>query len=131
MQPQRRPTASTTQDAKSGTTPPVRYTVLEVHDSAEERVLRLLDEASGAELAAHLRDSWQGTPARVGDAVHVLARIDDLGDGGRHALCDHSQGNGAAGAAAMRVPGLLAPQSMLRPCSGTARPHRCAMAGNP
>jgi hypothetical protein len=82
----------------------VRYTVLEVHDSAEERLLRLLDESSrgaelaadessrGAELAAHLRDGWQGTPAAPGDTVHVLARVDVLPDGSRHALCDHAQG---------------------------------------
>ena len=94
VHPQQRRPAAATQTAKSGTIPPLRHTVLEIHDSADERVLRLLDAASGTELAAHLRDGWQATPAHVGDTVHVLARVDVLADGSRHALCDHSQGEG-------------------------------------
>ena len=76
---------------------PVRYTVLEVHDSRDEKLLRLVDERRGCQhVAVHLRDGWQGTPAQTGDTVHVLARIDVV-DGRRRAVCDHSEGAGCFG----------------------------------
>ena len=37
--------------ARAKREPPVRYTVLEVHDSRLEKVLRALDERTGRELA--------------------------------------------------------------------------------
>lgn len=71
---------------------PVRWTVLEVHGGPDERVLRLLDERCGAELALHLRDGWAATPARPGDTLHVLAAIEVAQDGRAHATCDCASG---------------------------------------
>jgi hypothetical protein len=69
--------------------------VLEVHEGPEETILRAVDERAGcAELAVHLRDGWQGTPAQPGDTVHVLARIEEAANGRRRAVCDHSEGAG-------------------------------------
>ena len=101
----------------------MRWLVLEVHDSAEEQLLRLLDEAANAELAVHLRDGWQGTPAAVGDTVHVLARVDVSGDGSRHALCDHSQGEAPLLLLAQGV--LLGPGGGMEACRAMCMGSRC------
>ncbi|BDA50405.1 probable DNA replication ATP-dependent helicase/nuclease DNA2 at C-terminar half [Coccomyxa sp. Obi] len=71
--------------------PLVRYTVLEVHESRLEKVLRALDERTSRELAVHLRDGWMGTPVQPGDTVHVLAHV-DVAQGQAHAVCDHAAG---------------------------------------
>lgn len=69
----------------------VRYTVLEAADAGSERVLRLLREADGSEVIAHLRDGWADTAARPGDVVHLLAAVEAAGGAG-HAVCDCSTG---------------------------------------
>lgn len=70
---------------------PVRYTVLEVHESPDEKVLRVINKGSGQELAVHLHDGWVSTPVDTGDTVHVLAHV-DIVDGQAHAVCNHGKG---------------------------------------
>ena len=69
----------------------MRYTVLEAACGGDEKVLRLLREADGSEVMAHLRDGWADTIACPGDVVHLLAAVEAV-DGGRHAVCDCSTG---------------------------------------
>ena len=69
-----------------------QYIVLEVVDTQEEKLLRVLNVANKLEVTAHLRDAWVHTLVREGDMVNLVADIDEH-DGGFHALCDCSKGD--------------------------------------
>lgn len=57
----------------------------------DEKVLLLRSEYTGEELVAHLRDSWYDTPVNPGDAVNIIADIQEEA-GVRHAVCSHTEG---------------------------------------
>lgn len=68
-----------------------QYIVLEIVNTRDERLLRVLSTGNKSEVTIHLRDAWVHTLLREGDVVNLVADVEEH-DGGLHAICDCSKG---------------------------------------